>query len=96
MGPTLNTASAMNAYALTDRGTWLSFKNRGDLVILVEGDQRLFNPYGVMLVNPAKHPHVKREAGQQFADWLVSAEGQAAIASFKINGEQLFFPSAKR
>ena len=84
MGPTLNTASGLNAYALTDRGTWLSFRNRGDLAILVEGDKRLFNQYGVMLVNPQKHPHVKREAGQKFVDWLVSAEGQAAIASYKI------------
>jgi tungstate transport system substrate-binding protein len=95
MGPTLNTASGMNAYALTDRGTWLSFKNRGDLVISVEGDQRLFNQYGVMLVNPAKHAHVKKDLGQAFIDWLVSAEGQNAIAGYKINGEQLFFPNAK-
>ena len=96
MGPTLNTASGMNAYALTDRGTWLSFKNRGELVISVEGDQRLFNQYGVMLVNPAKHPHVKKQLGQSFIDWLVSAEGQKAIAEYKINGEQLFFPNAKK
>jgi len=96
MGPTLNTASGMNAYALTDRGTWLSFKNRGDLVISVEGDRRLFNQYGVILVNPAKYPHVKKDAGQAFIDWIVSAEGQAAIASYKIGGEQLFFPNAKR
>lgn len=95
MGPTLNTASAMNAYALTDRGTWLSFKNRGELVILVEGDQRLFNQYGVMLVNPAKHAHVKKDAGQKFVDWVVSPAGQAAIAAYKIDGEQLFFPNAK-
>ena len=95
MGPTLNTASAMNAYALTDRGTWLSFKNRGELVIVVEGDQRLFNQYGVMLVNPAKHAHVKKEAGQKFVDWVVSPAGQAAIAAYKIDGEQLFFPNAK-
>jgi tungstate transport system substrate-binding protein len=94
MGPTLNTAAAMNAYALTDRGTWLSFKNRGDLGIAVEGDQRLFNQYGVMLVNPAKHPHVKKELGQQFVDWLISADGQKTIANYKINGEQLFFPNA--
>jgi tungstate transport system substrate-binding protein len=94
MGPTLNTASAMNGYVLTDRGTWLSFKNRGDLVVLVEGDQRLFNQYGVMLVNPAKHPHVKKELGQQFVDWVVSPQGQAAIAGYKIGGEQLFFPNA--
>lgn len=95
MGPTLNTAAAMNAYALTDRGTWLSFKNRGDLGIVVEGDQRLYNQYGVMLVNPAKHPHVKKELGQQFVDWLISADGQKTIANYKINGEQLFFPNAK-
>jgi len=95
MGPTLNTASSMNGYTLTDRGTWLSFKNRGDLVVLVEGDQRLFNQYGVMLVNPAKHPHVKKELGQQFVDWVVSPQGQAAIAGYKIGGEQLFFPNAK-
>ncbi|MGH8617118.1 MAG: extracellular solute-binding protein [Burkholderiales bacterium] len=96
MGPTLNTAAAMNAYALTDRGTWLSFKNRGDLVVLVEGDEKLFNQYGVMLVNPAKHPHVKKDPGQAFIDWVLSADGQAAIASYKIGGEQLFFPNAKR
>ena len=95
MGPTLNTASAMNAYALTDRGTWLSFKNRGELEIVVEGDQRLFNQYGVMLVNPAKHPHVKKEPGQKFVDWVISPEGQKAIAAYKIGGEQLFFPNAK-
>ena len=96
MGATLNTASGMNAYALTDRGTWLSFRNRGELAIAVEGDERLFNQYGVMLVNPAKHPHVKQKMGQAFIDWLVSAEGQAAIAAYKIGGEQLFFPNAKR
>ena len=95
MGPTLNTAAAMNAYALTDRGTWLSFKNRGELDIVVEGDQRLFNQYGVMLVNPAKHPHVKKELGNAFIDWLISREGQKTIADYKINGEQLFFPNAK-
>ena len=95
MGPTLNTASGMNAYALTDRGTWLSFKNRGELVIAVERDQRLFNQYGVILVNPAKHPHVKKEMGQAFVDWIVSPEGQAGIAGYKIGGEQLFFPNAK-
>ena len=94
MGPTLNTASGMNAYALTDRGTWLSFKNRGDLGIAVEGDKRLFNQYGVILVNPAKHPHVKKDLGQRFIDWLVSTEGQSAIADFKIDGQQLFFPNA--
>jgi tungstate transport system substrate-binding protein len=95
MGPTLNTAAGMNAYALTDRGTWLSFKNRADLVISVEGDQRLFNQYGVILVNPAKHPHVKKEMGQAFVDWVISPEGQKAIAEYKIGGEQLFFPNAK-
>ena len=95
MGSTLNTAAAMNAYALTDRGTWLSFKNRGDLTIVVQGDKRLFNQYGVMLVNPAKHPHVKKDLGQQFVDWLISADGQKTIADYKIGGEQLFFPDAK-
>jgi len=96
MGPTLNTASGMNAYALTDRGTWLSFKNRGELAIAVEGDQRLFNQYGVMLVNPARHPHVKKEMGEAFIHWLISPEGQKAIAEYKIGGEQLFFPNAPR
>jgi tungstate transport system substrate-binding protein len=96
MGPALNTASSMNAYILADRGTWLSFKNRGDLAILVEGDPRLFNQYGVILVNPAKFPHVKKAEGQAFIDWLVSPEGQQSIASYKIEGEQLFFPNAKR
>ncbi len=94
MGPTLNTAAGMNAYSLTDRGTWLSFKNRGDLAILVEGDKRLFNQYGVMLVNPQKHPQVKTEAGTKFIEWLVSSKGQQAIADYKVNGEQLFFPNA--
>jgi tungstate transport system substrate-binding protein len=94
MGPALNTAAAMNAYILSDRGTWLSFKNRGELTIAVEGDRRLFNQYGVMLVNPARHPHVKVALGQAFIDWLLSAEGQQAIADYKINGEQLFFPNA--
>ncbi|HEX5629270.1 MAG TPA: extracellular solute-binding protein [Usitatibacteraceae bacterium] len=94
MGPTLNTASGMNAYALADRGTWLAFRNRGELEILVEGDRRLFNQYGVMLVNPAKHAHVKKEAGRKFIDWVVSPAGQAAIAAYRINGEQLFFPNA--
>ncbi|CAN7615702.1 extracellular solute-binding protein [Bradyrhizobium sp. LjRoot220] len=94
MGAALNTAAASNAYVLTDRATWLSFKNKGELVIEVEGDKRLFNQYGVMLVNPAKHPDVKKEFGQQFIDWLVSAEGQKAIADYKINGEQLFYPNA--
>ena len=96
MGPTLNTASSMNAYVLADRGTWLAFKNRGDLTILVEGDKKLFNQYGVMLVNPARHPHVKAAMGQRFIDWLVSARGQEAIAGYKIEGEQLFFPNASR
>jgi len=95
MGPTLNTASAMDGYALTDRGTWLSFKNKQDLKILVEGDRRLFNQYGVMLVNPAKHPEVKQALGRKFIDWLVSTAGQQAIADYKINGEQLFFPDAE-
>jgi tungstate transport system substrate-binding protein len=94
MGPALNTASSMGAYVLADRGTWLAFKNRGDLEILVEGDKRLFNQYGVMLVNPEKHPNVKKELGQQFIDWLVSPAGQKAIAAYKIGGEQLFYPNA--
>lgn len=94
MGAALNTASASDAYVLADRGTWLSFKNRGDLSIGVEGDKRLFNQYGVMLVNPEKHPAVKKDLGQQFIDWLVSAEGQKAIADYKIGGEQLFYPNA--
>jgi tungstate transport system substrate-binding protein len=96
MGPTLNTASGMNAYALADRGTWLSFKNRGELTILVEGDRRLFNQYGVMLVNPAKHPHVKKAEGMAFIDWVTSADGQKAIADYEIDGEQLFFPNARK
>ena len=95
MGPALNTAAAMNAYALADRGTWLSFKNRGNLVVLVEGDRKLFNQYGVMLVNPAKHPHVKKELGQKFADWLVSPVRQATISAYKIEGEHLFCPNAR-
>jgi len=94
MGPTLNMASSTNGYALTDRGTWLSFKNRGELVILVEGDTKLFNQYGVMLVNPAKHANVKVAEGQAFIDWLISPEGQKVIAEYKIGGEQLFFPNA--
>jgi tungstate transport system substrate-binding protein len=94
MGPALNTAASMNAYLLADRGTWLAFKNRGDLTILVEGDRRLYNQYGVMLVNPEKHPTVKKEPGQTFIDWLVSPEGQKAIADYRIGGEQLFFPNA--
>jgi tungstate transport system substrate-binding protein len=94
MGASLNTASAMNAYLLSDRGTWLAFKNRGDLAILVQGDRRLFNQYGVILVNPARYPQVKRADAQAFIDWLVSPEGQAAIAGYKIDGQQLFFPNA--
>lgn len=96
MGPALNTASSLGAYILADRGTWLNFKNRGDLKILVEGDNKLFNQYGVMVVNPAKHPHVKKDLAQQFADWVVSPEGQKTIADYKIGGEQLFFPNAKQ
>lgn len=94
MGPALNMASATNAYLLADRGTWLSFKARGDLTVLVEGDKRLFNQYGVILVNPAKHAHVKKDLGQAFIDWVVSPAGQAQIAAYKIGGEQLFFPNA--
>jgi tungstate transport system substrate-binding protein len=96
MGPALNMGSSLNGYVLTDRGTWLSFKNRGDLVILVEGDKSLFNQYGVMVVNRAVFPHVKAEAAQRFADWIVSPAGQQAIAGYKIGGEQLFFPNARR
>ena len=95
MGSALNTASSMGGYILADRGTWLSFKNRGDLTILVEGDQKLFNQYGIMLVNPAKHPHVKQDLGNVFIRWVVSPEGQKAIADYKIGGEQLFFPNYK-
>ncbi len=95
MGPALNTASGMSAYILTDRGTWLAFKNRGELAIAVEGDQKLFNQYGIMLVNPAKHAHVKKAQGAAFIDWMVSAAGQNAIAAYKIGGEQLFFPNYK-
>lgn len=94
MGPALNTASSMNGYILADRGTWISFKNRGDLAILVEGDKRLFNQYGVILVNPEKHKHVKKDLGQAFIEWIVSSDGQKAIADYKIGGEQLFFPNA--
>jgi tungstate transport system substrate-binding protein len=94
MGAALSTASSMGAYVLADRGTWISFKNRGDLVIAVEGDKPLFNQYGIILVNPAKHPHVKKDLGQAFIDWLVSPEGQKAIAEYKIGGQQLFFPNA--
>ncbi len=93
MGAALNTASGLNAYILADRGTWLNFKNRGELGIAVEGDKRLFNQYGVMLVNPDKHPNVKKDLGQKFIDWLVSPRGQAVIAEYKIGGEQLFFPN---
>ncbi len=96
MGPALNMASSTGAYVLADRGTWLSFKNRGDLKVLVEGDKRLFNQYGIMLVNPAKHPHTKVAEGQKFVDWVVSPAGQANIASYKIGGEQLFFPNAMK
>jgi tungstate transport system substrate-binding protein len=96
MGPALNMASSVNGYVLADRGTWLSFKNRGELAVLVEGDSKLFNQYGVMLVNPAKHPHVKQALGQAFVDWVVSPAGQAAVAAYKIGGEQLFFPNAAR
>jgi tungstate transport system substrate-binding protein len=96
MGAALNAASGMNGYVLSDRGTWISFKNRGDLQIVVEGDKRLFNQYGVMLVNPEKYPSVKKELGQAFVDWLISPEGQAAIAGYKIDGEQLFFPDAEK
>jgi tungstate transport system substrate-binding protein len=95
MGPALNIASQADAYVLTDRGTWITFKNRGNLAILVEGDQRLFNQYGVIVVNPAKHPHVKVQLAQAFADWVVSPAGQQTIASYKVGGEQLFFPNAK-
>ena len=95
MGPALNTAAAMSAYILADRGTWISFKNRGELAITVEGDKRLFNQYGVMLVNPAKHPNVKKDLGQAFVDWVISPEGQKTIAGYKIGGQQLFFPNAK-
>lgn len=94
MGPALNMASSSNAYLLSDRGTWLSFKNRGELAILTEGDKRLFNQYGVMLVNPEKHPNVKAKDGQAFIDWLISSKGQEAIAGYKVGGEQLFFPNA--
>ena len=95
MGAALNTAGAGNAYVLSDRGTWIHFKNKGDLQILVEGDKRMFNQYGVMLVNPAKHPNVKKDLGQQFIDYLISSEGQKDIANYKINGQQLFYPNAK-
>ena len=96
MGPALNIGASTGAYVLTDRGTWLNFKNRADMTVLVEGDNRLFNQYGVMLVNPAKHPQVKTADGQKFIDWLVSPAGQQVIASNKIGGEQLFFPNADK
>ena len=94
MGPALNTGSAQNAYLLSDRGTWLSFRNRGSLAILVEGDEHLFNQYGVMLVNPEKHPNVKKAMGQKLIDWLISPHGQQTIANYRIDGQQLFFPNA--
>jgi len=96
MGPALNTASGMNGYILSDRATWLTFKNRGDLAILVQGDPKLFNQYGVMLVSSAKHPNVKKADGQAFVDWITSKEGQDTIAAYKVGGEQLFFPNAKK
>ena len=96
MGPALNMGASLGAYVLTDRGTWLSFKNRQDLRILVQGDNRLFNPYGVIVVNPARHPHVKADAAQKLVDWMVSPAGQASIAGYKLGGEQLFFPNASR
>ncbi len=96
MGPALNTAAALSAYILCDRGTWLAFKNRGELAILIEGDRRLFNQYGIMLVSSAKHSHVKKAPGQAYIDWILSPEGQAAIASYAIDGHQLFFPNAKK
>ena len=96
MGQALNIAASTGAYVLADRGTWLSFRNRADLAVLVEGDTRLFNQYGVLVVNPARHPHVKLAAAQKFVDWLISAPGQASIASYKVGGEQLFFPNADR
>jgi tungstate transport system substrate-binding protein len=96
MGPALNTAASMNAYLLADRGTWLAFKNRGDLAILVDGDKRLYNQYGVILVNPARHPTIKKDLGQAFVDWVIAPAGQKAIADYRINGEQLFFPNAQQ
>lgn len=96
MGPALNMAASMGAYVLTDRGTWLNFKNRGDLKVLVEGDAKLFNQYGVMVVNPAKHAHVKQAEAQKFVDWIISAKGQAVIAAYKIGGESVFFPNANQ
>jgi tungstate transport system substrate-binding protein len=96
MGAALNTANAMAAYLLADRGTWISFKNKGDMEIVIEGDQRLFNQYGIILVNPAKHPNVKKELGQAFIDWILSDDGQNAIRAYKIEGQQLFFPNAQK
>jgi tungstate transport system substrate-binding protein len=96
MGATLNTASGLDGYTISDRGTWISFNNKGDLAIVVEGDSRLFNPYGIILVNPAKHAHVKAKEGQAFIDWLISDQGQQAIADFRVDGQQLFFPNAKK
>jgi tungstate transport system substrate-binding protein len=96
MGATLNAAVGMGAYTMTDRGTWISFKNKGDFQILVEGDNALFNQYGVILVNSEKHPHVKAEEGKTFIDWILSEEGQHAIASYKLDGQQLFFPNARQ
>jgi tungstate transport system substrate-binding protein len=96
MGPALNMAASMPGYVLTDRGTWLSFRNRGNLGVLVEGDKRLFNQYGVIVINPARHPHVKKDLAQRFADWVVSAAGQASIAGYRIGAEQLFFPNADK
>ena len=96
MGPALNMAASMNGYVLADRGTWLNFKNRADLGVLVEGDKRLFNQYGVMVVNPAKHPQVKQAEAQKFVDWVTSSVGQNAIAAYKIGGEELFFPNAEK
>jgi tungstate transport system substrate-binding protein len=96
MGPALNMASSMGAYVLADRGTWLNFRNRGDLTILVEGDKRLFNQYGVLVVNPARHPHVRADLAQAFVDWIISPSGQASVASYRIGGEQVFFPNAQR
>ena len=96
MGPALTTAAWTGAYILADRGTWLAFKKPGDLAILVEGDKRLFNQYAVILVNPVRHPNVKRELGQTFVDWVISSEGQGAIADYKIDGKQLFFPNANQ
>lgn len=95
IGQALNTAAALDAYTLSDRGTWLAFKNRGNLTIVLQGDRAMFNPYGVILVNPAKHPHVKAKEGRAFIDWITGPQGQRAIAGYRIDGEQLFFPDAK-